>query len=185
MLRAHPRSRGENTLVEHYAPSSDGSSPLTRGKPPTPKSIHGDSRLIPAHAGKTTNTMTVPLELPAHPRSRGENAARGDDARPTAGSSPLTRGKPPGTWYHFLVPRLIPAHAGKTASCTGLHAPPWAHPRSRGENHGVESRVTNQTGSSPLTRGKPSRARSALFRGWLIPAHAGKTPRMNIKSSVH
>ena len=51
----------------------------------------------------------------------------------------------------------------------------WAHPRSRGEN--TRSRISrvSASGSSPLTRGKPSAVgvRAPLER--LIPAHAGKT----------
>ena len=55
--------------------------------------------------------------------------------------------------------RLIPAHAGKTdRGCVpggGLEA----HPRSRGENAVNTKAISDQTGSSPLTRGK--RAQSA------------------------
>ena len=54
----------------------DGSSPLTRGKPaPDRREIH-TPRLIPAHAGKTTENPR-PLQVGgAHPRSRGENTSR-------------------------------------------------------------------------------------------------------------
>ena len=91
-----------------------GSSPLTRGKRSGRDTHHTPLRLIPAHAGKTCKPLTLRSALGAHPRSRGENEiARAEDVNGN-GSSPLTRGKPPGTWYHFLVPRLIPAHAGKT-----------------------------------------------------------------------
>ncbi|EDN80073.1 hypothetical protein ACTODO_00509 [Schaalia dentiphila ATCC 17982] len=40
--------------------------------------------------------MTVwrPIGGPAHPRSRGENRFDSKPVRTTAGSSPLTRGKP-------------------------------------------------------------------------------------------
>ena len=111
----------------------------------------------------------------AHPRSRGENddvLVRGFGRE---GSSPLTRGKRPGLGLLLRRPGLIPAHAGKTASMRRDSTVHWAHPRSRGENHGVQSRIVNQTGSSPLTRGKrvpPQRHGEA--KG-LIPAHAGKT----------
>ena len=50
----------------------------------------------------------------AHPRSRGENPERLAVIEAAQGSSPLTRGKP---WSEALdrdLPRLIPAHAGKT-----------------------------------------------------------------------
>ena len=73
---------------------SNGSSPLTRGKPVLALSAPTVPGLIPAHAGKT---------VPVHTPARGVH-----------GSSPLTRGKLHVghllTWYLGL----IPAHAGKT-----------------------------------------------------------------------
>ena len=72
--RAHPRSRGENQLgavigwprkglIPAHAGKTDGvglplpleagSSPLTRGKPASPRSSRKKIGLIPAHAGKT------------------------------------------------------------------------------------------------------------------------------------
>ena len=51
--RAHPRSRGENSLKPPMRVAWRGSSPLTRGKPVDDR-FHGGRRgLIPAHAGKT------------------------------------------------------------------------------------------------------------------------------------
>ena len=52
-----------------------------------------------------------------------------------------------------------------------------AHPRSRGENRLRSLRGSLLRGSSPLTRGKPRRPRSASSSSRLIPAHAGKTHR--------
>ena len=52
-LGAHPRSRGENGLVLRSRVSRRGSSPLTRGKPPSCRCRGGMGGLIPAHAGKT------------------------------------------------------------------------------------------------------------------------------------
>ena len=52
---AHPRSRGENDRVDRLAVYHVGSSPLTRGKPDGKLRTSGMSRLIPAHAGKTTS----------------------------------------------------------------------------------------------------------------------------------
>ena len=112
------------------------------------------------------------------------------------GSSPLTRGKLGGADCVRRVLGLIPAHAGKTVErlpdvlCLGLipaHAgktmstrpnprTSTAHPRSRGENAAAALVEDAETGSSPLTRGKPgTRMASPTFSG-LIPAHAGKTP---------
>ena len=116
---AHPRSRGENFGLVRDHGRHMGSSPLTRGKrfrrgrrPPT-------LRLIPAHAGKTTRIRTVRNTSRAHPRSRGENALDFNPNHTLGGSSPLTRGKRAGELELATAPRLIPAHAGKTA-CAGL-----------------------------------------------------------------
>ena len=50
---AHPRSRGEHLFpVDHFNPVA-GSSPLTRGAPPSTSSCARAMRLIPAHAGST------------------------------------------------------------------------------------------------------------------------------------
>ena len=70
-----------------------GSSPLTRGKPISPPRWSSETRLIPAHAGKTLADERAAIYLMAHPRSRGENAEIIDDGQAAIGSSPLTRGK--------------------------------------------------------------------------------------------
>ena len=72
-----------------------------------------------------------------------------------SGSSPLTRGKPLGSFIRDDADRLIPAHAGKTLR--PLRWPP------------------KRPGSSPLTRGKRDSLSSAMIVLRLIPAHAGKT----------
>ena len=71
--------------------------------------------------------------------------------------------------------RLIPAHAGKTDGRVSIHLRLAAHPRSRGENTHTMREMTNELGSSPLTRGKHRRSQSIRNRVGLIPAHAGKT----------
>ena len=61
--------------------------------------------------------MTSPdaqLIVGAHPRSRGENEARGAAWHPSEGSSPLTRGKLLNGDLGRVALGLIPAHAGKT-----------------------------------------------------------------------
>ena len=50
---AHPRSRGENSHNSLIIVSLPGSSPLTRGKRTTCRSVRRIRGLIPAHAGKT------------------------------------------------------------------------------------------------------------------------------------
>ena len=152
---AHPRSRGEN-LVDGIADHDpDGSSPLTRGKPPSSRAMALIGGLIPAHAGKTREACAAHACLPAHPRSRGENVARLQNDRPRRGSSPLTRGKHQRWPEPYLRRRLIPAHAGKTRSPRAPMLSRSAHPRSRGENILSVLGGSLSPGSSPLTRGKP------------------------------
>ena len=91
------------------------------------------------------------------------------------GSSPLTRGKPKPASETEPKWRLIPAHAGKTALSSTGSTPPTAHPRSRGENSKSRDIARDSRGSSPLTRGKPTRSPRRTKPGGLIPAHAGKT----------
>ena len=111
----------------------------------------------------------------AHPRSRGENIDGSAATICGAGSSPLTRGKPPIVAADLPKSGLIPAHAGKTwwlvRGCRGR----GAHPRSRGENNAILLGLQSDPGSSPLTRGKRERAALNGYRKRLIPAHAGKT----------
>ena len=151
---AHPRSRGENLGRHRDGLQDRGSSPLTRGKHSYALNRVYRNRLIPAHAGKTFPGGRRRGHGPAHPRSRGENVTQRRNAAASGGSSPLTRGKPLRTARRADSRRLIPAHAGKT-SCgrpgSGLSP---AHPRSRGENFGVDCDVDVRAGSSPLTRGK-------------------------------
>ena len=72
--------------------------------------------------------------------------------------------------------RLIPAHAGKTQASTPKPLSSAAHPRSRGENINARVAACCASGSSPLTRGKPTRRSPDGRSRRLIPAHAGKTP---------
>ena len=91
------------------------------------------------------------------------------------GSSPLTRGKPVEAELRVADRGLIPAHAGKTAGYR-TRAGAWrAHPRSRGENDGEGTPLSQFTGSSPLTRGKLGTVETVTVSIGLIPAHAGKT----------
>ena len=172
---AHPRSRGENQFRVGRLHGARGSSPLTRGKPSSHPTALTPSRLIPAHAGKTTVHISVPPAFRAHPRSRGENAFGGAGCSFDHGSSPLTRGKPGICVFSVIFPGLIPAHAGKTVPDSLDRRHCRAHPRSRGENWRCSSLQRRWAGSSPLTRGKRGDGLTKPFAIRLIPAHAGKT----------
>ena len=132
---AHPRSRGENSVMRSFLPVGMGSSPLTRGKHQR-RVLPADYRgLIPAHAGKTRSCSSNPPARGAHPRSRGENSSWDHSRTMFRGSSPLTRGKHALATVFATRRGLIPAHAGKTFFSALSAVLIWAHPRSRGENH--------------------------------------------------
>ena len=151
---AHPRSRGENEIARAEDVNANGSSPLTRGKPPRRQRPGNTPGLIPAHAGKTSGRGLSALSAPAHPRSRGENGVLANRRGNGTGSSPLTRGKLSALTDRRRPRRLIPAHAGKTRRRPARTSGCRAHPRSRGENSRVRHDETEEDGSSPLTRGK-------------------------------
>ena len=73
---AHPRSRGENCRHRRCWSALQGSSPLTRGKQDPYYDALDATRLIPAHAGKTSRARFPRGQAGAHPRSRGENTSR-------------------------------------------------------------------------------------------------------------
>ena len=131
---AHPRSRGENSVMIWTSCRGSGSSPLTRGKLVGDRLASAVYRLIPAHAGKTCGAFELVGLTPAHPRSRGENHQLLNVRLRNVGSSPLTRGKPHRRADQHRSERLIPAHAGKTQPCPCRTSRRTAHPRSRGEN---------------------------------------------------
>ena len=182
--QAHPRSRGENSILSPALERSAGSSPLTRGKPDVGQAPTQEPRLIPAHAGKTPRRPPRQGPHTAHPRSRGENLWRSHASLIIIGSSPLTRGKPRRTDVHTIPRRLIPAHAGKTRPASGTGRSGAAHPRSRGENFRRGECCPGRGGSSPLTRGKPYSDSAGEPRSRLIPAHAGKTASFCLNRSM-
>ena len=110
----------------------------------------------------------------AHPRSRGENKAVSTLARKHVGSSPLTRGKPEYQFCEWLLRRLIPAHAGKTADHRSMPVKASAHPRSRGENIPDDGMDAMTLGSSPLTRGKRGRPTFFLLAAQAHPRSRGE-----------
>ena len=172
---AHPRSRGENKARATPVMMTDGSSPLTRGKPvPSLRTPPADG-LIPAHAGKTGDGDAHGRCTRAHPRSRGENRRPHGIPLCRVGSSPLTRGKLRQLVHFFSGNRLIPAHAGKTPFRHPARQARGAHPRSRGENQPCQAPGRPVLGSSPLTRGKLRLTEFTHYSSGLIPAHAGKT----------
>ena len=173
--RAHPRSRGEHSVVCKSPWTSKGSSPLARGTPVLGGSTETVPGLIPARAGNTWELITRNFSLRAHPRSRGEHLIQSVRRERRPGSSPLARGTPGAHLAVAFAFGLIPARAGNTGRSVGHTGYRRAHPRSRGEHVQSAGRRVPSPGSSPLARG----TREGLVGGCsgvgLIPARAGNT----------
>ena len=69
----HPRARGENLRRVGVKNPLVGTSPRTRGKPPSFGGYQAPARNIPAHAGKTEICDPLKRGFKEHPRARGEN----------------------------------------------------------------------------------------------------------------
>ncbi len=110
-----PRSRGGDTRGFRPRGARSGRSPLTRGRLPAICEASPSARSIPAHAGETKRCALVQRKNEVDPRSRGGDPLGGPNVAPSAGRSPLTRGR---RHYVNLPERAIgsiPAHAGETA----------------------------------------------------------------------
>ena len=178
MGKAHPRSRGENSIVTDPPYGIRGSSPLARGKPHGQVlDAHGQG-LIPARAGKTEVAVPLTGVAAAHPRSRGENLPGPARLPARPGSSPLARGKLRPAVSARGNHGLIPARAGKTPFVVAHGFLLRAHPRSRGENYGVEIELFDGYGSSPLARGKQPALLNLIFDVVAHPRSRGE----NIKA---
>ena len=90
---AHPRACGENMPRSERALRERGSSPRMRGKHVVKLAADLESRLIPAHAGKTSYIRRYGNQSGAHPRACGENLFIDGDGVRLEGSSPRMRGK--------------------------------------------------------------------------------------------
>ena len=151
-----------------------GSSPRGRGKPKAPKTVKLTVRLIPARAGKTPWTASLPVSRPAHPRAGGENAINSMGAGIAEGSSPRGRGQQ--DEFNRLVESygLIPARAGKTDSCDRLGRGSWAHPRAGGENAHTSALAAPHGGLIPARAGKTCPLSHIFRAAWAHPRAGGE-----------
>ena len=167
--------RGENSRFSRCLPAISGSSPHARGKRKISVKYEVGDRLIPACAGKTTNSHASYGGNRAHPRMRGENIPSRSFPPPTKGSSPHARGKRFSGCLIRCSLGLIPACAGKTIGSLSLAKLEGAHPRMRGENMTTITVLISVLGSSPHARGKRVSHAAVSSTTRLIPACAGKT----------
>ena len=114
--RDHPRACGEHKATTKAAAFGSGSSPRMRGTPTLECSCLNGTGIIPAHAGNTARRKTPDGQARDHPRACGEHCRYRAFGSRRLGSSPRMRGtlmkaREDGDPY-----RIIPAHAGNTAS---------------------------------------------------------------------
>ena len=173
--RIIPAYAGSTTTLVPGTMADEGSSPHTRGAPGRRLALVLGVGIIPAYAGSTAGCSGMSGQATDHPRIRGEHPGVNRNGRGPAGSSPHTRGarKFPGGFFSFRG--IIPAYAGSTLFSRDAIHHTRDHPRIRGEHPPGPATNCPCPGSSPHTRGAPSRAWPPRRPGGIIPAYAGST----------
>lgn len=134
----------------------------------------GSVRITPAHAGKSGSSDKFPTRCKDHPRTRGEKKWADITEKPTQGSPPHTRGKDKRAHQATCLPRITPAHAGKSQAGKGKEIKNEDHPRTRGEKPSMPAKTCTVQGSPPRVRGKTVRGLAFLGLRGITPARAGK-----------
>ncbi len=130
----HPRACGANGTPCSPNNCHAGSSPRMRGKRGRLVAVAAARRIIPAHAGQTIGALRDTTDLADHPRACGANLTWREARRVRSGSSPRMRGKHQNHAWRQPHTRIIPAHAGQTASLRRAPPLPPDHPRACGAN---------------------------------------------------
>ena len=146
-----------------------------RGKQTLWKHLDALARITPACAGKTTLSSLCCGLCPDHPRACGENAEEKRIQQAICGSPPRMRGKQAVMHLQPPVPRITPAHAGKTDGSGDVTFTATDHPRACGENAQYKERLEKHAGSPPRMRGKLPVLLCPHIPCRITPAHAGKT----------
>ena len=152
-----------------------------RGKPRSSTRRSPTPRIIPAHAGQTSDYFSSEIISSDHPRACGANLIVFGVVHTHLGSSPRMRGKLEVKEFKSTATRIIPAHAGQTSTLGMTVVRPSDHPRACGANFATLVGSQLQNGSSPRMRGK--RCVGRVQHPWprIIPAHAGQTEKSHQK----
>ena len=146
-----------------------------RGKPRPHHRRPVHARIIPAHAGQTTEVPLSTASSTDHPRACGANDSDATHLTDSYGSSPRMRGKHPDHRGRHPWRRIIPAHAGQTACRLLISMCYTDHPRACGANMSWPALPRGVRGSSPRMRGKHEHGGHRRKHVRIIPAHAGQT----------
>ncbi len=171
----HPRLRGDHPTPCWCASTPTGSSPPTRGPLGRLDVAPHQQGIIPAYAGTTTPRCSACSARWDHPRLRGDHPRLKPFMMRRPGSSPPTRGPPPGGTPWRTGSGIIPAYAGTTSPRRGRAFSARDHPRLRGDHLNGETVPIDRRGSSPPTRGPLRRRGQDRHAQGIIPAYAGTT----------
>ena len=137
-----------------------------------------ETRITPAHAGKSIAASFSLTSSKDHPRTRGEKRTLTSPLSGMLGSPPHTRGKVITNRYSRATTGITPAHAGKSQDMATNIVVCRDHPRTRGEKRTLTSPLSGMLGSPPHTRGKVITNRYSRATTGITPAHAGKSQDM-------
>ena len=154
-----------------------GSSPRGRGTLQRAIVLAAVRRFIPARAGNTSGSSSVPARPPVHPRAGGEHHLEEYAHAREHGSSPRGRGTLVSLQSLLARQRFIPARAGNTLQPPTEPEPRPVHPRAGGEHAWSCNENVVVVGSSPRGRGTLPHDASCPLQRRFIPARAGNTSR--------
>ena len=145
-----------------------------RGKARARCRAGASSCIIPAGAGKSFQSSKQSVFRWDHPRGCGEKNHPLRVCMRQTESSPRVRGKENRSKLFEGVCGIIPAGAGKRASCRLGSCRDWDHPRGCGEKVDFLPCLKPGVGSSPRVRGKGVTGNFWKVDTGIIPAGAGK-----------
>ena len=139
--------------------------------------------IIPAHAGNSRYFRSCRRCNRDHPRACGEQIESATAGIAFLGSSPRMRGTAASVIVASAVSGIIPAHAGNRRCHQCAIRASRDHPRACGEQWIAHIRLHAFLGSSPRMRGTGLVIFDDAKRCRIIPAHAGNSITVCIKTA--
>ena len=183
-MRTPSRIR-ETGLVTCGFSSSSESPQRVRGKDAHWFDQARESRITPAHAGKSRPSRRKTETKGDHPRACREKKGDRAGMQAQTGSPPRMRGKEIYKTPILLVGGITPAHAGKSCRPARRWSCPRDHPRTCGEKSFRPWHHFFPLGSPPHMRRKVFRLTLAHCSKGITPAHAGKSRQVNVPGAPY
>ena len=171
----HPRSCGEQYVLNGSPIPGKGSPPLMRGTGADLLEGTEWHRITPAHAGNSGHYLAKLQQFWDHPRSCGEQCFLPFVIVYILGSPPLMRGTELHKCLDLFKSRITPAHAGNSRNISFRERNIGDHPRSCGEQSPPIVVTLSVRGSPPLMRGTVGQYDVCGFSVRITPAHAGNS----------